>query len=101
MNAPSPVRAGRAALPAVDRVLRAAGAAALIERHGRALVVEAARDTLAVYRGRGDGASVKAIVASCGGRVAQVGQTSHRRYFNVTAPVLLTNLGRPPLPEVV
>src|SRR5712671_7619177 len=99
MNAPVPVRAGRAALPAVDRVLRAAGAAALIERHGRALVVEAVRDTLAEYRGRGDGASVEAIVAACGERLAQVTQPSQRRVFNLTGTVLHTNLGRAPLPE--
>src|SRR5882762_8450114 len=99
MNAPVPVRAGRAALPAVDRVLRAAGATALIERHGRTLVLETVRDTLAEYRGRGDGASVEAIVAACGERLAQVTQPSKRRVFNLTGTVLHTNLGRAPLPE--
>ena len=65
MNAPAPVRAGRAALPAVDRVLRAAGAAALIECHGRALVVGIVRDTLAEHRSRGGGASAEAILTAC------------------------------------
>jgi L-seryl-tRNA(Ser) seleniumtransferase len=99
MNAPVPVRAGRAALPAVDRVLRSPDAAALIERHGRALVLEIVRDTVAEYRGRGDGASVDAIVAAIGERLARLTQPSQRRVFNLTGTVLHTNLGRAPLPE--
>src|SRR5258706_4942682 len=97
MNAP--VRAGRAALPAVDRVLRAAGAAALIERHGRTLVLETVRDTLAEFRSRSDSASVEAIVAASDERLAQLTQPSQRRVFNLTGTVLHTNLGRAPLPE--
>jgi L-seryl-tRNA(Ser) seleniumtransferase len=99
MNAPVPVRAGRAALPAVDRVLRNPSAAALIERHGRALVVEAVRDTLAEYRGRGDGASVETIITVCGERLAHLAHPSQRRVFNLTGTILHTNLGRAPLPE--
>ena len=99
MNAPVPVRAGRAALPAVDRVLRNPGVAALIERHGRALVVEMVRDTLAEYRRRGDGGSVEAIVAAGGERLRRLTQPSQRRVFNLTGTVLHTNLGRAPLPE--
>jgi L-seryl-tRNA(Ser) seleniumtransferase len=99
MNAPVPVRAGRAALPAVDRVLRSPGAATLIERHGRTLVLEIVRDTVAEYRGRGDGASVDAIVAAIGERLARLTQPSQRRVFNLTGTVLHTNLGRAPLPE--
>src|SRR5205807_439146 len=71
MNAPTPVRAGRAALPAVDRVLRAAGAAALIECHGRTLVVGIVRDTLAEHRSRGGGASAEAILAACAEQLAK------------------------------
>src|SRR6267378_2401956 len=97
MNAP--VRAGRAALPAVDRVLRSPGATALIERHGRTLVLETVRDTLAEFRSRGDGASVEAIVAICGERLARLALPSQRRVFNLTGTVLHTNLGRAPLPE--
>ncbi len=37
----------RAGLPSVDRVLSAPGAAALIEHHGRALVLDAVREALA------------------------------------------------------
>ncbi len=99
MNAPAPVRAGRAALPAVDKVLRAPGAAALIECHGRALVLQIVRDTLAEYRSRGRGATVEAIIATCGERLAELARPSQRRVFNLTGTVLHTNLGRAPLPE--
>jgi L-seryl-tRNA(Ser) seleniumtransferase len=86
-------------LPAVDRVLRSSGAAALIEQHGRALVLDAVRGTLAEYRSRGNGASVEAIIAVCGERLARLAQPSQRRVFNLTGTVLHTNLGRAPLPE--
>src|ERR1700726_5045012 len=99
MNAPMPVRAGRAALPAVDRVLRGPGATALIEAHGRVLVVDAVRETLAEHRNRGGGASVEAIIAACGERLAELARPSQRRVFNLTGTVLHTNLGRAPLPE--
>jgi len=46
MNAP--LRDERAALPSVDRVLRAAGAADLVERYGRQLMTEAAREAIDV-----------------------------------------------------
>jgi L-seryl-tRNA(Ser) seleniumtransferase len=99
MNAPIPVRAGRAALPAVDKILRAPAAAALIERHGRVLVVDAVRETLAEHRSRGGGGSVEAILARCGERLAELARPSQRRVFNLTGTVLHTNLGRAPLPE--
>src|SRR5262245_59837612 len=56
-------RDARAALPAVDRVLNAPGAAALIERYGRSLVLEIVRETLAECRAKGEAASVDTIVA--------------------------------------
>jgi L-seryl-tRNA(Ser) seleniumtransferase len=99
MNAPASVRVGRAALPAVDKVLRAPGAAALIECHGRTLVLQVVRDTLAENRSRGDGASVEAILTACGVRLAELARPSQRRVFNLTGTVLHTNLGRAPLPE--
>jgi L-seryl-tRNA(Ser) seleniumtransferase len=99
MNAPVPVRVGRAALPAVDRVLRSQGAGSLIERHGRALVIEAVRDTLADHRARGDAGSVEAILVFCGERLARLARPSQRRVFNLTGTVLHTNLGRASLPE--
>jgi L-seryl-tRNA(Ser) seleniumtransferase len=98
-DAPASMRAGRAALPAVDRVLRSPHAAALIERHGRALVVDAVRSMLADYRRRREGASVAAILEACGEHLARLAQPSQRRVFNLTGTVLHTNLGRAPLPE--
>ena len=98
-DAPATIRSGRAALPGVDRVLRAQGAAALIERHGRALVVETVRDTLAEHRSRGKAASIDAILAVCGNRLTRAAQPSQQRVFNLTGTVLHTNLGRAPLPE--
>ena len=89
----------RSALPAVDRVLRAPGAIALIERHGRSLVTEAVRDALAERRSGGKPASVEAIVAASGAALARLMQASQRPVFNLTGTVLHTNLGRAPLPE--
>ncbi len=96
---PARTRDGRAALPAVDRVLRAAGAAALIDRYGRALVIDAVRHALAERRDAGDAASIDDIVAASGKALARLMQPSQRRVFNLTGTVLHTNLGRAPLPE--
>ena len=90
-------RQGRSALPAVDRVLRAA--AALIEHHGRALVTEAVRDALHAHRERSAPANVDAILAEAGEALALLTRKSQRRVFNLTGTVLHTNLGRAPLPE--
>jgi L-seryl-tRNA(Ser) seleniumtransferase len=90
-------RQGRAALPAVDRVLRDAGD--LIDRHGRALVTEAVRDALAARRAQGEGADVDAILAAADAALARLTRKSQRRVFNLTGTVLHTNLGRAPLPE--
>ena len=98
-DASAGVRAGRAALPSVDRVLRGSGASSLIELHGRALVVDAVRSMLADYRSRRQGASVEAVLTDCGERLARMAQPSQRPVFNLTGTVLHTNLGRAPLPE--
>jgi L-seryl-tRNA(Ser) seleniumtransferase len=90
-------RQGRAALPAVDRVLRAA--AILIEHHGRALVTEAVRDALRSHRERSMPANVDAILAEAGEALALLTRKSQRRVFNLTGTVLHTNLGRAPLPQ--
>ena len=90
-------RKGRAALPSVDRVLREAGG--LIERYGRALVTEAAREALARRRENGKAAAVESILADSAASLARLTQKSQRRVFNLTGTVLHTNLGRAPLPE--
>jgi L-seryl-tRNA(Ser) seleniumtransferase len=90
-------RQGRAALPAVDRVLRAAGA--LIEAHGRALVTEAVRHALAARRADSVAADIPTILADVDWALAHLMANSQRRVFNLTGTVLHTNLGRAPLPE--
>jgi L-seryl-tRNA(Ser) seleniumtransferase len=92
-------RKGRAALPAVDRILRSDDGCALIARYGRALVLDAVRAALAERRNSGEAASVSAIVADGGSRLAHLLRPSQRRVFNLTGTVLHTNLGRAPLPE--
>ncbi|HVB14954.1 MAG TPA: L-seryl-tRNA(Sec) selenium transferase [Stellaceae bacterium] len=89
----------RAALPAVDRVLREPGAIALAERYGRSLVVAAVRDAIAEHRAAGKTAASGAIVAASEAALAQLMRPSQRRVFNLTGTVLHTNLGRAPLPE--
>jgi L-seryl-tRNA(Ser) seleniumtransferase len=92
-------RTGRARLPAVDRVLRSAEAAPLIERYGRTLVLDTVREALAERRGRGAAGSVAEIVAASAEALAALMRASQRRVFNLTGTVLHTNLGRAPLPE--
>jgi L-seryl-tRNA(Ser) seleniumtransferase len=93
----------RAALPAIDRVLRTPGATLLIERYGRSLVVDVVRDVVAERRTAGYVASAdattEAIIAASGAALARLMQASQRRVFNLTGTVLHTNLGRAPLPE--
>jgi L-seryl-tRNA(Ser) seleniumtransferase len=92
-------RKGRAALPAVDRILRSDDGRALIARYGRKLVLDAVRAALAERRNSGQAASVSSIVADGSSRLAHLLRPSQRRVFNLTGTVLHTNLGRAPLPE--
>jgi L-seryl-tRNA(Ser) seleniumtransferase len=92
-------REGRAALPAVDKILRSEPGAALIARYGRALVLDAVRTALAARREAGEAGSVDAIAAESGAAIADLMEPSQRRVFNLTGTVLHTNLGRAPLPE--
>ncbi len=92
-------RQGRAALPAVDRILRSAEGGALLAEYGRALVLEAVRAAVAARRAAGADASVAAIVADSARSLARLTRPSQRRVFNLTGTVLHTNLGRAPLPE--
>jgi L-seryl-tRNA(Ser) seleniumtransferase len=86
-------------LPAVDRVLRDAGAVALVERYGRNLVLDAVRHALAEHRDRGEPAMPATIVAASAAALERLMRPSQRRVFNLTGTVLHTNLGRAPLPE--
>ncbi|QCB45862.1 L-seryl-tRNA(Sec) selenium transferase [Hydrogenophaga sp. PAMC20947] len=84
--------------PAVDRVLGWPAISALIEAHGRPLVLQAARDELAFLRERADGCTDEGITHSIHARVDAVVAPSLRKVFNLTGTVLHTNLGRAPLP---
>jgi L-seryl-tRNA(Ser) seleniumtransferase len=98
---------GLRSLPSVDRVLRSAAAAALIEEYGRALVLDAVRSALAARRGRpstlrqaqGPGGAPEDILAESAAALARLMQPSQRRVFNLTGTVLHTNLGRAALSE--
>ena len=102
MNASGPSVPGRdrrAGLPSVDRVLGAPETAALIECHGRALVLYAVRTALAERRVAGASATIAEIIAAGGAALSRMTRPSQRRVFNLTGTVLHTNLGRAPLPE--
>jgi L-seryl-tRNA(Ser) seleniumtransferase len=96
----------QAAIPSVDRLLRAADAAALIEAFGRQAVTEAVRDELAALRRRlaADGAAAladaaeAAVIARVAAALDARAAPSLRPVFNLTGTVLHTNLGRAPLP---
>jgi L-seryl-tRNA(Ser) seleniumtransferase len=92
-------RQGRAALPAVDSILRSGGGCALSARYGRTLVLDAVRTALAERRITGEAASAEAVLAECANALARLTRPSQRRVFNLTGTVLHTNLGRAPLPE--
>ncbi len=92
-------RQGRAALPAVDSILRSEAGVALIARYGRALVVDAVRSALARRRAAAVGAGVAEIIADSAAALARLLRPSQRRVFNLTGTVLHTNLGRAPMPE--
>src|SRR4051794_34609515 len=95
----APDRDRRAGLPSVHRVLNTPETAALIEQHGRALVLDAVRETLAGRRASGASASIEEIVAASATSLDRLARPSQRRVFNLTGTVLHTNFGRAPLPE--
>ncbi len=93
-----------AKLPSVDRLLTSDGARVLVEQHGHAPVVNAAREQLSELRAAiRDGASVQIstseMLADIAERLAASAAPSRRPVFNLTGTVLHTNLGRAFLPE--
>ena len=102
----SDTQSAHAAIPSVDKLLRAPDGAALIHAYGRQPVTEAVRADLATLRRRiatdGDGASAPTDEQAIIGRVAAALEAmvapSLRPVFNLTGTVLHTNLGRAPLP---
>ncbi len=95
--------APQSAIPSVDRLLRHAGAAALIDSYGRDAVVGAIRDDLAAMRRRiamGETPDTEdaAVLARVAATLEALLAPSLRPVFNLTGTVLHTNLGRAPLP---
>ena len=88
-------RETRRDLPSVDRLLRAHPA--LIERHGRAPVTEAARALLAGIRA--GAAPPPDLGAALAARLEAAARSNLRPLFNLTGTVLHTNLGRALLAE--
>ncbi len=93
-----------AALPSVDRLLRASPTQALIGDYGRMAVRDALREVLTDIRQRAldHGAPVAdapALLQRCRGLLEQRARPSLRPVFNLTGTVLHTNLGRAPLPD--
>ena len=94
-------------IPSVDKLLRTAAAATLIDAFGRQSVTNALRDDLATLRqalarkdNRGtERISVEDILSRVAARLEAFLSPSLKPVFNLTGTVLHTNLGRAPLPE--
>ena len=92
----------RSSIPSVDRLLDTPGLRTAAERHGRTLVVEAAREILdEVRRSIGTGAETdpgavepSVLAARIAARADKATSPSLRPVFNLTGTVLHTNLGR-------
>ena len=97
--------AARRALPSIDRLLKLDAVTALIERHGRPLVVETLRAVLDSARAQltqnPDAAAPddQTFCAQCSEQLNALTQPSLRPVFNLTGTVLHTNLGRALYPE--
>ncbi|WP_416798137.1 L-seryl-tRNA(Sec) selenium transferase [Ciceribacter azotifigens] len=91
------------ALPSVDQMLKAPDVLPLVEKHGRVVVTDELRATLAEIRAavRGGRAMPDAggIIASLLSRLAFRDRSNLRPLFNLTGTVLHTNLGRAILAE--
>ena len=92
-----------ALLPSVDKLLGDPAVQALVERHGRVVVVGAIRDLLAGQReaiSRGQAASPgDALARSLGEAIESRNAPRLKRVINLTGTVLHTNLGRALLPQ--
>ncbi len=87
--------------PAVDRLLELPALRALIDRHGRAGVLQCVRELLAESRAAGspDGFDAERFEHACRQRMQQRAAPRLRAVFNLTGTVLHTNLGRAVLPQ--
>lgn len=90
-------------LPSVDEILHLPQMAALIEKAGRSMVVNAIRDTLADLRKSAQNGAAPGqfeapqVVASVAAKIEQALSLSLQPVINATGVVLHTNLGRAPL----
>jgi L-seryl-tRNA(Ser) seleniumtransferase len=90
--------------PSMDKLLESAALRALVERHGRAPTLAAARASLDAWRRQAApaGFDAAAFEDDCAQRLEQAGAASLRPVFNLTGTVLHTNLGRAVMaPEAV
>ncbi len=89
------------ALPGVDTLLNAPGAAALCAEHGRAQVVDALRAALeaarAAIRGGGEAPEMVALLHHAATLLSAEGASTLRPVINATGVIIHTNLGRAPL----
>lgn len=89
------------ALPGVDALLNAPGAAALCTEYGRAQVVDALRAALeaarAAIRGGGDVPETLALLHHAATLLATESASTLRPVINATGVIIHTNLGRAPL----
>ncbi|MEX2482761.1 MAG: L-seryl-tRNA(Sec) selenium transferase [Gammaproteobacteria bacterium] len=91
-------------LPGLDRLLREAAAAALIDAYGREFVTVVLRECIDARRaalgaGQVVATDAETLLADAGQRLAEYLSARLEPVFNLTGTVLHTNLGRAPLPE--
>ena len=89
-------------LPSVDKLLGRPDVQALVERHGRVLVVSAIRDLLAARReaiAAGNPGASEDIAASLSTTLERTHAPRLRAVLNLTGTVLHTNLGRALMPR--
>lgn len=84
-------------LPAVSRLLEVAQSAGLLDRHPRALVVEAIRSSLAEARAARGEPPAEGWLAAIERHLALKERRSLKPVINATGVILHTNLGRAPL----
>jgi L-seryl-tRNA(Ser) seleniumtransferase len=84
----------RRQLPGVDQLLRQDDFLRLVERHGRALVLQSVREGLARLRASGEAFDPAAFLLGCTQELEALAQPALRPVFNLTGTVLHTNLGR-------
>jgi L-seryl-tRNA(Ser) seleniumtransferase len=94
----NPPAAARRALPSVDHLLQQPRVAALIEAHGRPLVVETVRAVIDAQRAamaqHAEPAGEDRLIERCAEHLAATLRPSMRPVYNLTGTVLHTNLGR-------